>query len=345
MKFVDEAVIKVEAGDGGNGCVSFRREKYHSQGWSGRRRRRRRWTCLSGGRQRSQYPGRFSPQAAPSGRARTKRHEPADDRAQGREPVDHRCPSVPACTMPTPRNSSARSWRTGEYCWSRGGHHGSAISISRAAPTAPRGSRRRARRVSGAACTRTGAAGRCRAAWLAECRQVESDHGRVQRAPQGGGLSFHHAVPESRGGARRFGSQFRDRGHSRGDRGRRRGAGLGIQFLKHLSRTRLLLHLVDMAPMDGSSPADAVRCILAEVEKFGHDLAERERWLVLTKRDLLDERGVCRAAGACWRNWTGRSGVRDLLGRAAGLDELVQALAGTSRSCRRKTSDRRRDRG
>jgi len=68
------------------------------------------------------------------------------------------------------------------------------------------------------------------------------------------------------------------------------GAGLGIQFLKHLARTRLLLHLVDMTPIDESvDPADDVRRIINEVEQFGGDLAQRERWLVLNKKDLMDE--------------------------------------------------------
>lgn len=68
------------------------------------------------------------------------------------------------------------------------------------------------------------------------------------------------------------------------------GAGLGIRFLKHLARTRLLLHLVDMAPLDQSSPAEAAATIIAELEKFSPALAERERWLVLNKADqLLDE--------------------------------------------------------
>ncbi|GAB3474998.1 Obg family GTPase CgtA [Azotobacter salinestris] len=68
------------------------------------------------------------------------------------------------------------------------------------------------------------------------------------------------------------------------------GAGLGIRFLKHLARTRLLLHLVDMAPLDESDPADAAETILHELEKFSPALTERERWLVLNKADqLLDE--------------------------------------------------------
>ena len=67
------------------------------------------------------------------------------------------------------------------------------------------------------------------------------------------------------------------------------GAGLGIRFLKHLVRTRLLLHVVDMAPFDESDPEHSVRAIVGELEKFSPTLAGRDRWLVLNKLDLLPE--------------------------------------------------------
>ena len=66
------------------------------------------------------------------------------------------------------------------------------------------------------------------------------------------------------------------------------GAGLGIRFLKHLQRTRLLLHLVDIAPPDPEAdPVKDARAIAAELKKFSPELAVRERWLVLNKLDLL----------------------------------------------------------
>ena len=67
------------------------------------------------------------------------------------------------------------------------------------------------------------------------------------------------------------------------------GAGLGIRFLKHLVRTRLLLHVVDMAPFDETDPEASVRAIVGELEKFSPTLASRDRWLVLNKLDLLPE--------------------------------------------------------
>jgi GTP-binding protein len=67
------------------------------------------------------------------------------------------------------------------------------------------------------------------------------------------------------------------------------GAGLGIRFLKHLTRNRLLLHLVDLAPWDGDSPAENACAIVRELEEFSPLLAARPRWLVLNKCDALDQ--------------------------------------------------------
>ena len=66
------------------------------------------------------------------------------------------------------------------------------------------------------------------------------------------------------------------------------GAGLGIRFLKHLQRTRVLLHLVDISPVDpNADPVRDARSIVAELIKFSDDLEHKPRWLVLNKSDLL----------------------------------------------------------
>ncbi len=70
------------------------------------------------------------------------------------------------------------------------------------------------------------------------------------------------------------------------------GAGLGIRFLKHLTRNRILLHLVDVAPFDESDPAEQALSIVRELERFSPTLAARPRWLVLNKIDLIDEETV-----------------------------------------------------
>ncbi len=80
------------------------------------------------------------------------------------------------------------------------------------------------------------------------------------------------------------------------------GAGLGTQFLKHLQRTRLLLHLVDIAPMEGGvegiSPADQVRAIERELEKHDPELLNKPRWLVFNTAALLLEEELQAAARA-----------------------------------------------
>ncbi|QCZ94657.1 Obg family GTPase CgtA [Salinimonas iocasae] len=70
------------------------------------------------------------------------------------------------------------------------------------------------------------------------------------------------------------------------------GAGLGIRFLKHLERCRVLLHLVDLMPVDGSDPIENIRTITNELEKYSPKLAQKPRWLVFNKVDLLLEEEV-----------------------------------------------------
>jgi GTP-binding protein len=66
------------------------------------------------------------------------------------------------------------------------------------------------------------------------------------------------------------------------------GAGLGHQFLRHLQRTRLLLHLVDLAPFDeGVDPVAQAKAIVAELKKYDTALYEKPRWLVLNKVDMI----------------------------------------------------------
>lgn len=80
------------------------------------------------------------------------------------------------------------------------------------------------------------------------------------------------------------------------------GAGLGAQFLRHLQRTRLLLHLVDISPMEGGvegvSPVDQVRAIERELERHDPELLAKPRWLVLNKADLMFEDEARQAAEA-----------------------------------------------
>jgi GTP-binding protein len=85
------------------------------------------------------------------------------------------------------------------------------------------------------------------------------------------------------------------------------GAGLGHQFLRHLQRTRLLLHVVDIAPLDGTSdPVADARAIVKELKRYDPALFDKPRWLVLNKLDLVepDERARRIAAFVDAYRWT-----------------------------------------
>lgn len=67
------------------------------------------------------------------------------------------------------------------------------------------------------------------------------------------------------------------------------GAGLGIQFLRHLQRTRLLLHIVDLAPFDNIDPVKEAKAIVKELKKYDESLFDKPRWLVLNKLDMVPD--------------------------------------------------------
>lgn len=106
------------------------------------------------------------------------------------------------------------------------------------------------------------------------------------------------------------------------------GAGLGIRFLRHLQRTRVLLHIVDLVPPDpAADPVRDARAIVAELRKFSRTLAARPRWLVLNKRDLLPDDEAERRASEVARRLRYR-GPRFLISAASGRGtrELAQAV-------------------
>jgi len=105
------------------------------------------------------------------------------------------------------------------------------------------------------------------------------------------------------------------------------GAGLGIRFLKHLARTRVLLHLVDVAPLDQSDPAEGALAITRELENFSEALSEKDRWLVLNKTDLLPDGEVEKVCAAIIDklSWQGPVCKISAAGRE-GTQELCNAL-------------------
>ncbi|HXL98166.1 MAG TPA: GTPase ObgE [Steroidobacteraceae bacterium] len=106
------------------------------------------------------------------------------------------------------------------------------------------------------------------------------------------------------------------------------GAGLGIRFLKHLQRTRVLLHLVDILPPDpDADPVRDARAIVGELKKFSHELAAKPRWLVINKRDLLPDAEAEKRAADIARRLRYR-GPRFLISAATGRGtrELADAV-------------------
>lgn len=76
------------------------------------------------------------------------------------------------------------------------------------------------------------------------------------------------------------------------------GAGLGLRFLKHLTRTRIVLHMVDILPPDNADLVSTIKTIVHELERFNPQLAQQERWLVFNKIDLLPEEEADKIAKA-----------------------------------------------
>jgi GTP-binding protein len=309
MKFVDEANIRVEAGDGGNGCVSFRREKFIPRGGP---------DGGDGGDGGSvflladtnlntlvdfRHKRRFCAERGKGGMGRN---------MTGRSGAD--------LLVPVPLGTRAYDEETGELIGellhgeerllvAQGGFHGIGNARFKSSTNrAPRQSKpgtpgeRRQLHLELVLLADVGLLGFPNAGKSSLIRQVSSARPKVADYPfttlhpnlgvvsLGKGRSFVIAdIPGIIQGAAE-------------------GVGLGVRFLKHLARTRLLLHIVDIAPLDERvDPVQQIRQIETELAAFGGDLAHKERWLVLNKRDLLDTAELERRRTAILEalGWTG----------------------------------------
>jgi GTP-binding protein len=299
MKFVDEVIIDVKAGDGGNGCVSFRREKYIPRGGP---------DGGDGGDGGSvylvadaglntladfRYDRRFRAGRGENGSGRN---------CTGKSSADLEV-QVPAGTLVYEEETGELLGdlvETGQRLLvARGGFHGIGNARYKSSTNrAPRQSKpgtpgeQRMLRLELKLLADIGLLGKPNAGKSTLIRAISSAKPKVADYP------FTTLYPNL--GVVRVAAH---RSFVVADipgliEGAAEGAGLGIQFLKHLSRTGLLLHLVDVAPLDDSDPVADVQAIVRELEKFSPELGERERWLVLNKIDLLadDEREArCRA--------------------------------------------------
>ena len=117
------------------------------------------------------------------------------------------------------------------------------------------------------------------------------------------------------------------------------GAGLGHQFLRHLARTRLLLHLVDLAPFDDNvNPVQEARAIVEELRKYDESLYNKPRWLVLNKIDMLEDAEARTEYFVRELGWEGRCFAISAI-NGAGCKELTYAIMDHLESTRSDEAD------
>lgn len=292
MRFVDEAEVRVEAGDGGNGTIGFRREKYIPMGGP---------DGGDGGDGGSVYLI-----AAENVNTLVDFRYHAVHRAQrGQNGMSRNCTGRKGddCYVPVPLGTLVSDAETGEVIGdlteidqtllvAQGGFHGLGntrfkSSINRAPQKASKGSEGEHRRLDLelTLIADVGLLGMPNAGKSSLIRSVSAATPKVADYPF---TTLHPnlgvvSVDDLR--------SFVIADIPGVIEGAAEGAGLGLQFLKHLLRTGLLLHLIDVEPYGSTeSPVQAAKKIIHEVEKWSDELAAKPRWLVLNKIDrLLDE--------------------------------------------------------
>ena len=288
MKFVDEASIRVEAGKGGNGCLSFRREKYIEKGGP---------DGGDGGDGGSVYlVGDKNLNTLVDFRFQPRYRAPNGQSGQGSNRTGAKGDDV---VLKVPLGTSVFDDDTGDYLGdvndtdsrlrvAEGGRHG--VGNTRFKSSTNRAPRQTTPGEPGEVhnlrlelklIADVGLLGLPNAGKSTLIRAVSAARPKVADYP------FTTLVPNL--GVVRLGQ---DESFVIADipgliEGAAEGAGLGVQFLKHLSRTRVLLHLVDVAPADGSDPVENYRIIRQELEKYSHGIAGKMQWLVFNKIDLL----------------------------------------------------------
>ncbi len=308
MKFIDEAKVKVAAGHGGNGCLSFRREKYVPKGGP---------DGGDGGDGGSVY---FRAEESLNTLIdyRFVRHYQAErgENGSGKNRTGH---SGEDLVLPVPVGTVIYNDETNEclgdltahgqrLCVAKGGFHGLGnlrykSSVNRAPMQTTHGTLGEALqlRLELRLLADVGLLGLPNAGKSTLITAVSAAQPKIANYPFTT-LKPHLGVV----------SIEAHRSFVMADipgliEGAAQGAGLGVSFLKHLSRTRLLLHVVDVFPVDGSDPVQSIGLIINELKQFSDTLLEKPRWLILNKVELLSEEDL---AALCERiktelNWDG----------------------------------------
>lgn len=290
MKFVDEAQVYVEAGNGGNGCLSFRREKYVPRGGP---------DGGDGGDGGSvyieadynlntlidyRYQPKYRAENGQGGQGRNCRGKDGED-------VVLKVPVGTTIIDVDTEETLGDLREAGERIMvAKGGFHG--LGNTRYKSSVNRAPRQ----------TTPGKPGESRNLKLE--LKVLADVG-LLGLPNAGKSTFIRAVSKAKPKVANYPfttlvpnlgvvSPQPHKSFVIADipgliEGAAEGAGLGIRFLKHLIRTRLMLHIVDVAPFDESDPAESAQAIISELEKFSPTLASRDRWLVLNKLDMIPD--------------------------------------------------------
>ena len=329
MKFVDEATIEVVAGDGGNGCMSFRREKFIPFGGP---------NGGDGGRGGSVYAVGDSNLNTLIDFRYARRHEArrgengrgSDQYGAAAEDIVLRMPVGTIISDAESGERIAELLEAGErFCIVKGGDGGFGnLHFKSSTNRAPRqktpgwpGEQRKLR-LELRVLADVGLLGMPNAgkstliAAISNARPKIADYPFTTLHPN---LGVVRVAPEQSFVVADIPGLIE---------GAAEGAGLGHLFLRHLQRTRLLLHLVDFAPFDSDvDPVKQVKGIVKELEKYDAELAAKPRWIVLNKLDMIpaEERAERVAAFKKRLRWKGPVFSISALTRE-GCEPLVRAI-------------------